>query len=705
MSKKTTELALDAIRIENGLLAGEYLNKISRLEALHQEAGDYATPKGMKLRDEIGRYWRIAQALWQDFDKNRSRQDIELNQFTLESWLEPLFRQVFGFVDLQHTGTTFQNDRAFPIGFTAVERVAPLVFIRADHKLDNSHQLYGEEGRKRSPYGLLQEYLNATDQSLWGIVTNGLQLRLLRDNPSLTRPAYIEVDLERIFTEELYADFVACWLLIHSSRFAPKNGEPVSSCILEQWKNQSSEEGERALGALRSGVTQALRELGTGFVAHPENKLLREQLSSGKLSRDVYFQQLLRLIYRCLFLFTTESRGLLHAPGTDDNTHKLYRNGYSIEQLRDRALKRIARDKHSDLWQGMRVSFRSLSTGQPALGLPALGGIFAEDQCPDIDNAQLENHFLLKALRELAWFRNKKGLLTRINYRDMGTEELGSVYESLLELIPVVRQGTPWRFGFMGDEESTSGGKGSARKLTGSYYTPDSLVQELIKSALLPVIDDRLKEQPENPTEALLSIKVVDPACGSGHFLLAAARRIAAELAKYQSVSGQPTEEEYRHALREVVGHCIYGVDLNPLAVELCKTALWLEALEPGKPLGFLDAHIRCGNGLVGILDPAIMEDGIPKEAFKPLTGDDKKVCSELAALNKEAAKGMAIAQRMIGADMATWEQMPEENLEQIEAKRQAWKHAQHSKEIENARLKEDIFTAAFFFAKKSRTV
>ena len=700
MSKKATELALDAVRIENGLLAGEYLNKISRLEALHQGSGDYSTPKGMKLRNEIGRYWQIAQALWRDFDERRSRADIHPTQMSRETWLEPLFTQVFGFVDLHSVGRIQQGERSFPIGSAAVKGVAPIVFTSFQQELDTSHEFFGEEGRKRSPYGLLQEYLNSTDECLWGVVTNGLQLRLVRDNPSLTRPVYIEVDLERIFTEELYSDFVACWLLIHSSRFLPKTGEPVSSCVLEQWKNQSSEEGERALGALRSGVTDALRQLGTGFVAHPDNRELREKLSSGELSRDAYFQQLLRLIYRCLFLFTTESRGLLHAPGVDDSVRQLYRNGYSIEQIRDRALKRIANDRHSDLWQSMLVNFQCLSSGQSALGLPALGGMFATDQCPDIDEAQLENRFLLKAIRELAWFRNKKGLLTRINYRDMDTEELGSVYESLLELIPVVRQGSPWRFGFLGDEEAASGSKGSARKLTGSYYTPDSLVQELIKSALLPVIADRLKVQPENPTEALLSIKVVDPACGSGHFLLAAARRIAAELAKYQSISGQPTEQEYRHALREVVAHCIYGVDLNPLAVELCKTALWLEALEPGKPLGFLDAHIRCGNGLVGILDPAIMEDGIPKEVFKALTGDDKAVCTELNRINKDAAKGMAVAQRMIGADLATWEQMPEEDLEQIEAKRKAWEAAQHSREMEDARLKEDIFTAAFFASK-----
>ena len=99
-------------------------------------------------------------------------------------------------------------------------------------------------------------------------------------------------------------------------------------------------------------------------------------------------------------------------------------------------------------------------------------------------------------------------------------------------------------------------------------------------------------------------MSIIDPACGSGHFLLAAARRVAVELARIDALPDQPTEKHYRHALREVISHCIYGVDLNPMAIELCRTALWLEALEPGKPLSFLDAHIRNGNALVGVLDP-----------------------------------------------------------------------------------------------------
>ena len=157
---------------------------------------------------------------------------------------------------------------------------------------------------------------------------------------------------------------------------------------------------------------------------------------------------------------------------------------------------------------------------------------------------------------------------------------------------------------------------GSERKSTGSYYTRPELVHELIESALVPVMEDRIA-QAEKTTEgkdlrverdakikAILAMTVCDPACGSGHFLLAAARRLGKELARIKTGEDEPTPEEFHLAVREVIQHCIYGVDLNPLAVDLCKLAMWLEGHWAGKPLSFLDHRIRCGNSLVGVLDP-----------------------------------------------------------------------------------------------------
>ena len=139
---------------------------------------------------------------------------------------------------------------------------------------------------------------------------------------------------------------------------------------------------------------------------------------------------------------------------------------------------------------------------------------------------------------------------------------------------------------------------------------------ELVKSTLNPVIAEAMASRPEDPRAAILALRIVDPACGSGHFLLAAARRLADEIARIESGAETSDETARQHALREVVQHCIYGVDRNPLAVELCKTALWMETVEPGKPLTFLDSHIVQGDSLVGVLDPAIMADGVPADAY-----------------------------------------------------------------------------------------
>jgi Type I restriction-modification system methyltransferase subunit len=316
----------------------------------------------------------------------------------------------------------------------------------------------------------------------------------------------------------------------------------------------------------------------------------------------------------------------------------------------------------------------------------------------------------------LSYFRTGEAL-ARINYRDMDTEELGSVYESLLELSPEINaEGEPWRFGFTGDgEEAANTGRGSERKRTGSYYTPDSLVQELIKSALEPVIQEAIARHREDPRTALLEIKICDPACGSGHFLLAAARRLALEIARLDALTDTPDEPLRRHALREVVKHCIYGVDKNPLAVELCKAALWLETVEPGKPLGFLDHHIRCGDSLIGILDPKVLEQGIPTDAYKPLSGDDAEVAKALKKQNAAALKVLAKDRAKAGTTLelaldercarGDLDAMPEDSIEQIAAKSAAWQDGETSCLASAECQQADLFVTAFFMPKTQETV
>jgi hypothetical protein len=336
--------------------------------------------------------------------------------------------------------------------------------------------------------------------------------------------------------------------------------------------------------------------------------------------------------------------------------------------------------------------------------LPALGGLFAANQCPALDGAKLENRALLLAVFKLAWLR-EDGNLSRVNWRDMGPEELGSVYESLLELVPqIAKDGREFTFA-NGDET-----KGNARKTTGSYYTPDSLVQLILDSALEPLIADTIAKNRENASEALLELTIVDPACGSGHFLLAAARRLAAHVARLQA-NGTPSAVEYRRAIRQVVGRCIFGVDLNPMAVELCKVGLWMEAVEPGLPLTFLNSHIQRGNALLGT-SPDLMDKGIPDEAWDPIEGDDKKTASSLKKRNKAEAGGQYTLKlggtqngqresEIVARAVAELDAASDTKLDELTNKEQRWGSILHSSEYQHQKLVADAWCCSFVWRKQ----
>jgi hypothetical protein len=698
--QREAQLAFEALSIEGGLLSPDWLARAAQVGAGGQSESDYRIPKGLTLRDEIGRYWRIAQAHWSEFAAGRAGGAAP--GALAERFVQALLRDSFGFASLSPVSPVVIAEHSYPVGFSGLGKRVPVVIAPAGSGLDALSSAFGDNGRRRSAFGLAQEFLNAEDGALWGLATDGVALRIVRDNASLTRPAWIEVDLGRIFTEERYADFAALWLLVHETRFG-RPEQPVTECALESWRNAGREEGTRAREHLRRGVEDALIALGHGFLAHPDNQALRAALQSGSLATKDYFNQLLRLIYRLIFMLTVEERGMLHPDGADEKAKTLYGEGYSLRRLRERSVKRSAHDRFADLWETTTIVFRGVETGEPRLGLPALAGIFAKDQCAAIDAAKLENRALLHAVFTLAWLR-EDGSLARVNWRDMGPEELGSVYESLLELVPqITKDGR--QFGFATGGET----KGNARKTTGSYYTPDSLVQVLLDSALEPVIADTIARNPERPIGALLELSIVDPACGSGHFLLAAARRLAAHVARLQA-NGTPAVAEYRHALRQVVGHCIYGVDLNPMAVELCKVSLWMEAVEPGLPLTFLNSHIQHGNALLGTT-PELMAKGIPDAAWDPIEGDDRKTASALKKRNKgerttpnlafefsNVAEGatIAILSRVQALDSAP-------DLEAIDVERKAttWRDLLVSEQFRMRRLAADAWCAAFVWPKQ----
>jgi SAM-dependent methyltransferase len=703
--RRGSSLGFDTLRLEGALLLPDLLEKAAQGQASCQQPGDYHVPRGCTPQEEIGRAFRIAQAQWKAFSAGFERTDLDAAART-RAFAEEFFRDALGYADTRATPPRTVGERSFPVTLQVAPNV-PVVVAPAALDLDAPDPAFAPEGggaRKKSAFQLLQEYLNAEPEARWGLATNGRKLRLARDAATLTRPSFIEFDLETMLGQARYPDFAALWRLLHASR-ATRQPEPV----WELWRSDGQREGARVREGLRIGVEAALVTLGEGFLKHPANEPLRRALIEGSLARQAYFEELLRLVYRFIFLFAVEERALLHPTGDSPAAaRRIYDQGYSARRLRERCLRRVARDAYDDLWQAQRVVFRALATGEPRLALPALGGLFAPDQCPHLDAASLSNRALLEAMKSLRWSQ-AGGTVAPVDYRNMGPEELGSVYESLLELVP---DPDPHARSFAFVNASADGDtKGHARKTTGSYYTPDSLVQELIKSALDPVIDARLASQPDRPTEALLGIAVVDPACGSGHFLLAAARRLAERLAALRAPEGAVRAQDYRHALREVITHCVYGVDRNPMALELARFALWLEGYEEGRPLGFLDHHLVCGDALIGITDLAQLARGIPDAAFKPLSGDDKAVCRLLAKENKEGLKAFAKRKRdanlplalerdTLLAERAALEAMPDDTLDQQAAKDAAWQRYTAQARASRLRQAADLYVGAFLSPK-----
>ncbi len=630
---------LTSIRIEGGLLGPDVLEQLLAGDLPGQKLSDYGLESRRSLTDEIAAVFADARALWGVFQNRltRLKPDDLATSVTRDAWLIPLL----GLLGYEPRFNAKAHD-VDGLSFAISHRDGELAEGLPIHMVGFRQELgrVAASGRPRmSPHALLQEYLNRTEQ-VWGLVTNGKTLRLLRDCSFVRRQAYVEFDLPAILEEQRFQDFAALYRLIHRSRMPRRAGD--RECFIERYHSLSIEQGGRVREHLRDGVEECIRQLANGFLRHPANDDLRTRVAAqseenSRVSPEQLYRQLLTLVYRFLFLLVSEDRGLL---GADP----IYLNHYGVARLRRLLDVRGAWTDHDDLWQSLRVLWTVFANDAPqpaldnkpmasALGLPVLNGDLFAWQL--LDGCTLSNHDLLAAFEQLATYTDRRARVTRrVNYGALDVEELGSVYESLLELHPFFDGETQRRrtFDFV---------KGGGRKETGSYYTPPQLVNELVRSALDPVISAKLEAQPKNRERALLSIRVCDPACGSGHFLLAAARRIAKELARIRSDEDEPAPERVREAVRDVISHCIYGVDRNPLAVDLCRVALWLESHAPNKPLTFLDHRIRSGNSLIGVIDFECVKKGIPDEAFTPRDGDDKRFAKQVAKRNRDERKGV----------------------------------------------------------------
>jgi hypothetical protein len=635
-----------SIRIEGGLLGPDVLDQLIAAELLGQKAADFGFEAKRNLNDEIAAVFADTRALWGVFQNRLARlpETDVATSLTREMWMIP-FLNLLGYSPRFNQRAFDVDGLSFAISHRAdeAEDAPPLHIVGARQELGR----IAASGRPRlSPHALVQEFLNRTEH-LWGLVSNGVTLRLLRDSTFVRRQSYVEFDLAAILEEQRFQDFAALYRLLHRSRL-PRAQIDASECLLEKYYSHSVEQGDRVRDRLRDGVEDCLQQLANGFLRQsPELRQRTHPNTTGneRINAEEFYRQLLRLVYRFLFLLVSEDRGLI-------SPDPLYREHYGVARLRRLLESRAAYTEDDDLWQSLRVVWKTFSDEKLAeiLQLAPLNGELFAPQF--LDSCAITNRDLLAAFWRLAWYEDDKARTwRRVNYAALDVEELGSVYESLLEFHPHIEADALGRLSFQLLF-------GSERKTTGSYYTPPQLVNELIQSALEPVIADRINaaKTDEQKAQAILSIRVCDPACGSGHFLLAAARRLGKELARIRTGEDEPAPERLREATREVIAHCIYGVDRNPLAVDLCRVALWLESHTGGKPLTFLDHRIRCGDSLVGVFDLAALKQGIPDKAFEPLTDDDKTTAREMTRRNRDER----------GGQRGLFDAIPETNLQAL---------------------------------------
>lgn len=705
------------IRSEGGLLPPDLLRRMldpkAKLEGVAPE--NYGLPRSERLNDAITQSWNRLCKHWAEFRAAASGMagGEPGTGLTNDKWTLPLLREL-NFGPLPTTPARQIADRTYAI--SRFLGSVPVHLVGCGVSLDR--RAAGVRGAaSANPHGLVQEYLNRSPDSLWAVVSNGLCLRILRDNQALSRQSYLEFDLEAMFSGEVYSDFVLLWMTAHASRFTPLEGDRPDTCRLERWTKLAQEQGTRALGDLRGGVEKTLQILGEGFTSHPKNTTLRDTLRTRKIPPSDFHSQLLRVVYRLIFLFVAEDRildglPLMHPRDESDEARlarERYAAYYGTARLREMASK-IKGSRHGDLWRQFQLSVNALSGNTRSenirkhLSLPALGSfLWNPANTASLNDAELTNHDFLECLRNLAFTRQGK-VLRPVDYQNLGAEELGGVYESLLALSPQISaDGARFTFAEFA---------GSERKTSGSYYTPDSLVQCLLDSALDPVVEEAIKGKAGPEAEkAILALKVCDPAVGSGHFLVGAAHRLARHLARVRAHAqgeSEPSPLLYQHALRDVIGHCLYGVDINPMAAELCRVSLWLEALEPGKPLSFLDHHIRVGNSLLGTT-PELIEKGIPDEAFKPIEGDDKLYAAALKKLNKTERNQMSLmlvaegeatygdlADRVINLDS-----MADDSIETVHKKEESYNQLNASPEYRHAKLVADAWCSAFVWKKR----
>jgi len=572
-----------------------------------------------------------------------------------------------------------------------------------DFEAPNSGSRPGETGVGQTIRYLDRAKIQSNREVRWAILSNGRVWRLYCADAKSALDGYFEADLSEILalpgaqaklappTGESDKDRRARLFKTFVLAFRPEAFRADPELDGRTFHQFALDEGAHWETKVRTNLSDVVfREVFPGLI----RSLAAADKQAPAPFTPAYLEELreaaLTVLYRLLFALYAEDRDLLPA-------HDRKYNAYSLSGVRDDVAQRLDKGtepsrKRTNWWDRCAGLFRTIDEGDEDAGVPPYnGGLFARESAPIVERAKLSDNTFGPLLDKLSR-ADKDGRLVRINFRDLSVRELGAIYERLLEFEPVVDASAPGGLAVRPNPFS--------RKNSGSYYTPDELVSLIITRTVGPLVDERverfrkaaarpagdkrteaerLRELADaDPASRILDLKVCDPAMGSGHFLVSLidylSVRVVTAIGEASAIAGgdyaspllprlagireriRAEAQRNKWTIREaqltdqnlikrmVLKRCVYGVDKNPMAVELAKVALWLHTFTAGAPLSFLDHHLRCGDSLFGERVRVAIDE---LRAESPLL------------LNKElqraegAIKGMEFVERLTDADIS----------------------------------------------------
>ncbi len=407
----------------------------------------------------------------------------------------------------------------------------------------------------------------------WGILTNGRHWRLYHSSNAHKLDHYYEVDLPALLASGDVAAFLYFYVFFRRAAFDQQTLS-VSALLKE-----SVDYAQGISESLKEQVYRALRYVAQGFLDHSANGL---SASDPAMLQDIYDSSLI-LLYRLLFIFYAEARNLLPIHDSD-----LYRERYSLyamtRAIEDNLKKGVAPHPTSRRhYYHLKELFGFINVGDPPLHISTFnGGLFDPQRHAFLERNEIGDAHLQQAVDMLARVNGQF-----IDYRDLSVRNLGTIYEGLLEYHLEATGAAETQDGWT---ISLLNSKGEQRKATGSYYTPDFIVKYIVDATVGPILQQASMHAPNDKARiaAILATKVLDPSMGSGHFLVEATEYIARFLVALNIAPEDGTKEvDLAYWKRRVVQSCIYGVDLNNLAVELAKLSLWLSTVAKDRPLSF----------------------------------------------------------------------------------------------------------------------